>query len=66
MNEVQFTAKVTTWIALILRDNPSLPFSEADIEAQAKGSRKRRDMTLKDKDSNVVICTMKVIRHIIL
>ncbi len=38
-----------------MHGNPSLPFSEADIEAQAKGSRKRRDITLKDTDKKTVL-----------
>ncbi|MCD6282480.1 N-6 DNA methylase [bacterium] len=55
MNELQFTARVTQWIAIILDGNPSLPYSRADIEEKLKGSQKRRDLTLHDNNGNVVL-----------
>ncbi len=55
MNELQFTARVTQWIAITLEGNPSLPYSHADIEEKLKGSQKRRDITLHDNNGNVVL-----------
>jgi len=55
MNEWEFTAQVASWIDLILRNNPSLPFSEARCEQRGKGSLKRRDLTLLDKDGKAVL-----------
>lgn len=55
MNELQFTGRVTQWIAITLEGNPSLPYSRADIEEKRKDSQKRRDLTLHDTNGNVVL-----------
>jgi len=53
--EPEFTADVATWISEILAKNPSLPFSRAKCEQRGRGSLKRRDLTLLDKDQRVVL-----------
>ncbi|MBE0537911.1 MAG: N-6 DNA methylase [Phycisphaerae bacterium] len=55
MNEWEFTADVASWINEILQKNTSLPFSRAKCEQSTKGSRKRRDLTLLDKDDRIVL-----------
>lgn len=55
MNEWEFTADVESWINVILSKNISLPFSRAKCEQSVKGSLKRRDLTLLDKDQRVVL-----------
>lgn len=55
MNELQFTAQITQWIALTLDAYPSLPFSHAGIEEKQPGSQQRRDITLRDRNKNIVL-----------
>jgi len=55
MNEWEFTAEVTSWINETLAKSPSLPFSRAKCEQVGEGSRKRRDLTLLDKDQRIVL-----------
>jgi len=55
MNEWEFTAEVASWINETLARNPSLPFSRAKCEQVGEGSRKRRDLTLLDKDQRIVL-----------
>lgn len=55
MNEWEFTADVESWINVILSKNISLPFSRAKCEQSVKGSLKRRDLTLLDKNQRVVL-----------
>jgi len=55
MNEWEFTAEVASWINETLAKNPSLPFSRAKCEQVGEGSRKRRDLTLLDKDQRIVL-----------
>lgn len=55
MNEWEFTANVASWINRILSNVPSLPFSSAKCEQQNKGSQKRRDLTLLDRNGVVVL-----------
>ncbi len=55
MHEVQFTNRVTQWIAIILDGYPSLPFAHPDIERKKKGSQKRSDITLENKSGRVVL-----------
>jgi len=55
MNEWEFTAEVASWINETLARNPSLPFSKAKCEQVGEGSRKRRDLTLLDKDQRIVL-----------
>ncbi|MBZ5536871.1 MAG: N-6 DNA methylase [Acidobacteriia bacterium] len=45
-NEWTFASDVCKTIQAILTENPGLPFSEAKVEVGAKGTRKRRDLTL--------------------
>jgi hypothetical protein len=49
MTEWEFTADVASWINETLASNPDLPFSRAKCEQRGRGSRKRRDVTLLDK-----------------
>ena len=55
MNEWEFTTEVASWINETLAKNPSLPFSRAKCEQTGEGSRKRRDLTLLDKDKHIVL-----------
>lgn len=55
ITEWEFTAEVAGWIAVILDQDKTLPFSEAKCEQRGKGSEKRRDLTLIDKDGNNAI-----------
>jgi len=55
ITEWEFTAEVAGWIAVILDQDKTLPFSEAKCEQRGKGSRKRRDRTLIDKNGNKAI-----------
>jgi len=55
MNEWEFTTEVASWINETLAKNPSLPFSRAKCEQTGEGSRKRRDLTLLDKDKRIVL-----------
>ena len=55
MNEWEFTAEVASWINEILTSNPTLPYSRAKCEQVGEGSRKRRDLTLLDKDQRIVL-----------
>jgi type I restriction-modification system DNA methylase subunit len=55
MNEWEFTGEAVSWINQSLERNPSLPFSRAKVEQQGQGSRKRRDLTLLDKNQRVVL-----------
>lgn len=53
--EWEFTADVASWINEILVKSPRLPFSRAKCEQPSSGSRKRRDLTLLDKDKRAVL-----------
>ncbi len=55
MDEWEFTAEVASWINEILKANPGLRFSRAKCEMRGTGSRKRRDLTLLDRDQVVVL-----------
>ena len=55
MNEWEFTAEAASWINELLSKNPSLPFSRAKCEQSGKGSQKRRDITILDKNQTVVL-----------
>jgi len=55
MNEWEFTAEVAGWINSILEKDASLPFSRARVEQRGQGSRKRRDLTLLDKDKRAAL-----------
>lgn len=55
ITEWEFTSDVSSWINLILSKNPHLPFSESKCEQRAKGSKKRRDLTLVDKNKVIVL-----------
>jgi hypothetical protein len=54
-NEWTFAGDVCTTIQEILADNPSLPFSKAKVEQSAGIGRKRRDLTLYDRESRPVL-----------
>lgn len=55
MNEWEFTAEVASWINEALATNPSLPFFRAKCEQTSEVSRKRRDLTLLDKDRRIAL-----------
>jgi methylase of polypeptide subunit release factors len=55
INEWTFAADVCKTIQGILAQNPSLPFSEAKVEEGARGGRKRRDLTLYDRESRPIL-----------
>ena len=55
MNELEFTNEVSNWINAIISQSPGLPFSRAKCEQHKKGSLKRRDLTLLDRDRRVVL-----------
>ena len=55
MHELTFVNHVTNWIDEILDKRLDLPFGEATIEESAKGKRKRRDLTLYDRDGNLAL-----------
>jgi hypothetical protein len=55
MNEWEFTAEAASWINERLSVNPDLPFSRAKCEQRGAGSKKRRDLTLLDKQKRVVL-----------
>lgn len=62
MNERQFQGRVLNWIADILRQNPSLPFSqvEQEVEVMVAGQRRRYfDLTLYDKH-NKAACVFEL------
>src|SRR5436853_7068141 len=50
ITEWTFVADIASRIDEILRDRPELPFSTARIEERGRGSRKRRDLTLYDRN----------------
>lgn len=55
ITEWEFTADNASQINEILRDRPELPFSGARCEERKKGSQKRRDLTIYDRKSEVVL-----------
>jgi type I restriction-modification system DNA methylase subunit len=55
LNEWTFTADVASQINSILRDRPGSRFSNAQVEERGKGSRKRRDLTLYDRQNKIVL-----------
>jgi len=55
MNELEFTADVASWINEMLLKVPIRPFSRAKCEQTGRGSRKRRDLTLLDRDQRPVL-----------
>ncbi|MBI3244848.1 MAG: SAM-dependent DNA methyltransferase [Chloroflexi bacterium] len=55
VTEWEFTADIASRINLLLREHGNLPFSEVRAEARAKGSVKRRDLTLYDRNGKPVL-----------
>lgn len=55
MNEWEFSALAATWMSNACQADSSLPFSEARVEQKGKGSRKRRDITLLDRDGHALL-----------
>lgn len=55
INEWEFTGKVQSWIDAIINRTPSLPFSEARCERSTRGSRKRNDLTLFDRNGIAIL-----------
>jgi type I restriction-modification system DNA methylase subunit len=55
INEWTFTADVASQINAILRDHPDMRFSNVQVEERGKGSRKRRDLTIYDRQNKIVL-----------
>ncbi len=55
MNEWGFTGEVKSWIDQIAKLNSNLPFAGARIEDVGKGSKKRRDLTLIDRNGEAIM-----------
>jgi len=55
INEWTFASDICKTIQGIIAENPSLPFSEAKVEQGSKTGRKRRDLTLYDRESKPVL-----------
>ena len=55
MNAWGFTGEVKSWIDQIANLNRNLPFAGATVEAVGKGSQKRRDLTLIDRDGEAIM-----------
>lgn len=55
ITEWEFTADVASWINEAFSKDSRLPFFRAKCEQRVKGSLKRRDLTLLDKDRRVVL-----------
>jgi hypothetical protein len=55
MNEWGFTGEVKSWIDQIAKLNSDLPFAGAKVEEVGKGSKKRRDLTLIDRDGDPLL-----------
>ncbi|MBK1683707.1 HsdM family class I SAM-dependent methyltransferase [Rhodoferax fermentans] len=55
MNEWGFTGEVKSWIDQIAKLNSNLPFAGARVEDVGKGSKKRRDLTLIDRDGEAIM-----------
>src|SRR6185312_495435 len=53
--EWEFTADVASWMNSIIEKNDKLPFSTVKCEQRGRASTKRRDLTLRDKQGNVVL-----------
>lgn len=55
MNEWGFTGEVKSWIDQIAKLNSNLPFAGARVEDVGKGSQKRRDLTLIDRNGEALL-----------
>ena len=55
MNEWGFTGEVKSWIDQISKLNSNLPFAGARVEDVGKGSQKRRDLTLIDRNGEAIM-----------
>ena len=55
ITEWEFTADIASQINEILRDRLELPFAEARCEQHGKGSQKRRDLTIYDRDGKRIL-----------
>lgn len=55
MNEWGFTGEVKSWIDQIVKLNSNLPFAGARVEEVGKGSKKRRDLTLVDRNGEAIM-----------
>ncbi|MFZ1500125.1 MAG: SAM-dependent methyltransferase, partial [Giesbergeria sp.] len=55
MNEWGFTGEVKSWIDQIVKLNSTLPFAGARVEDVGKGSHKRRDLTLIDRNGEALL-----------
>ena len=55
MNEWGFTGEVKSWIDQIAKLNTNLPFAGARVEDVGMGSKKRRDLTLIDRNGDAIL-----------
>ncbi len=53
--EWTFAADVATWMTTHLRGKRNLPFTEAKVEMKSRGSLKRRDVSLYDRDRKIAL-----------
>ena len=55
MNEWGFTGEVKSWIDQIVKLNSNLPFAGASVEDVGKGSQKRRDLTIVNRNGDPIL-----------
>ena len=55
MNEWEFTAQVAGWLNEIFQRDRDLPFGEARCEQKERGSKKRRDLTILDRNKAIIL-----------
>ncbi|MCX6345440.1 MAG: N-6 DNA methylase [Armatimonadetes bacterium] len=55
INEWTITADIAKWIEEILKDHVELPFGRTEVEERAKGGRKRRDLTIYNREGKRVL-----------
>src|SRR2546425_3358483 len=61
ITEWTFAADAAKWMTLYLRDRRHLPFKDAQVELKGKGSHKRTDLVLHDRDGRTaLVCEIKL------
>ena len=59
-HEVSFCAEVKSWADALFAQHPDWPFAGADIEKYGKGSNKRQDLRILDREHHTPILTGEV------
>ena len=54
-HELTFASRIVSWINQELQTRPELAFGQAAIEQSARGSRKRRDLTVYDRSGKLAL-----------